>query len=113
MHAQQGGPARAAILARFCLNFQHSPDYPPGFRAKALNNRARLAHRAAMKEMAILPVMERARGAARVGLVPKPGGWTLSDLYRQGSAKVILPDVGGAAEMVFLNTAGGLTGGIG
>ncbi len=64
-----------------------------------------------MKEMAILPVMERARGAARVGLVPKPGGWTLGDLYQQGSAKVILPEIGGAAEVVFLNTSGGLTGG--
>ena len=73
-------------------------------------------HRGGMKETAILPVMERARGAARVGLVPRaslshPHGWTLSELYQQGSAKVILPEVGGAAEVVFLNTSGGLTGG--
>ena len=66
-----------------------------------------------MIETAILPVMERAHGTARVGLVPKANGWGLSDLYQQGSAKVILPEVGGAAEVVFLNTSGGLTGGIG
>ena len=64
-----------------------------------------------MIETAILPVMERAHGTARVGLVPKANGWGLSDLYQQGSAKVILPEVGGAAEVVFLNTSGGLTGG--
>jgi len=94
-----------------CLIFQQGTVYAPDFHAKALNTPPRLAHRRTMKDRGILPVMERARGTARVGLVPKPGGWGLSDLYQQGSAKAILPDVGGAVEVVFLNTSGGLTGG--
>ena len=54
------------------------------------------------------PVMQRVAGAARVALGPSG----LRDLYQQGSAKAMLPQVHGAApEVVFLNTAGGLTGG--
>lgn len=52
--------------------------------------------------------LERVRGAARVALGP---AGRLRDLYQQGSAKAILPRVSGAPEVVFLNTAGGLTGG--
>lgn len=54
------------------------------------------------------PAMQRARGAARVVL----GGGGLERLAQAGSAKAMLPRVHGAdPEVVFLNTAGGLTGG--
>ncbi|MDH2325877.1 urease accessory protein UreD [Cereibacter sp. SYSU M97828] len=39
------------------------------------------------------------------------GATRLADLRQQGSAKAILPRVGGVPEVVFLNTSGGLTGG--
>lgn len=65
-----------------------------------------------MTEQRISLGMQRARGAARVGLQATAGGWGIQTLYQQGSAKAILPQVtGGGAEVVFLNTAGGLTGG--
>lgn len=53
------------------------------------------------------------QGRAAVGLAAAPGGGTrLTRLYQQGSAKAMLPRVpGGLPEVVFLNTAGGLTGG--
>lgn len=52
---------------------------------------------------------QRTRGAARISL--RQGG-ALGDLYQQGSAKIMLPKCyGHAPEAVFLNTAGGLTGG--
>jgi urease accessory protein len=52
---------------------------------------------------------QRARGAAAV--VFGPGG-RLCDLSQAGSAKAMLPDTyGRPPEVVFLNTAGGLTGG--
>jgi urease accessory protein len=52
--------------------------------------------------------LERARGSARVALGPRG----LERLAQAGSAKAMLPRVHGAApEVVFLNTAGGLTGG--
>lgn len=54
------------------------------------------------------PVMQRVAGAASV--VIGPAG--LEQLHQRGSAKAILPRVHGAPpEVVFLNTAGGLTGG--
>lgn len=52
--------------------------------------------------------MQRAHGVASVVL--KAGG-RLERLRQQGCAKAILPHVSGAAEVVFLNTSGGLTGG--
>lgn len=59
--------------------------------------------------------MQRARGDARVGLICDTSGATprmrLTDLRQVGSAKAMLPHVGGLPEVVFLNTAGGLTGG--
>ncbi|MCU0912614.1 MAG: urease accessory protein UreD, partial [Rhodobacteraceae bacterium] len=52
--------------------------------------------------------LQRARGTACVVL--GPGG--LERLAQAGSAKAMLPRVHGSApEVVFLNTAGGLTGG--
>ena len=53
-------------------------------------------------------LMQRAQGVASVSL--KAGG-RLDRLRQQGCAKAILPHVPGRAEVVFLNTAGGLTGG--
>lgn len=52
--------------------------------------------------------MQRSKGTARVAL--RDG--RLHDLWQSGSAKVMLPRVHGTApEIVFLNSAGGLTGG--
>ena len=53
------------------------------------------------------PAMQRARGEASVRL--GPGG--LERLRQQGSAKAILPRGTPHPEVVFLNTAGGVTGG--
>jgi urease accessory protein len=51
------------------------------------------------------------RVAGRAGAVMGPGG-RLERLWQQGSAKAMLPRMHGRApEVVFLNTAGGLTGG--
>ena len=55
--------------------------------------------------------LQRSRGEASVALAAAPSGFRLTGLRQQGSAKVILPNIGGAAEAVFLNTSGGLTGG--
>lgn len=55
--------------------------------------------------------MQRARGDARVGLVLDGTRMRLTDLRQAGSAKAMLPHVGALPEVVFLNTAGGLTGG--
>lgn len=53
--------------------------------------------------------MQRVNG--RAGAVIGPGG-RLARLWQKGSAKAMLPRMHGrAAEVVFLNTAGGLTGG--
>lgn len=54
------------------------------------------------------PTHQRVHGRASVRLA----GGRLRDLHQSGSAKVLLPRVfGRAAEVVFLNTAGGITGG--
>jgi len=60
------------------------------------------------------PEMQRARGAARVALDGCGGGVgraRLGRLAQSGCAKAFLPRVTGPTEVVFLNTAGGLTGG--
>ncbi len=54
------------------------------------------------------PAMQRVRGEARVAL----GRAGLRDLRQAGSAKAMLPRVDGdVPEVVFLNTAGGVTSG--
>ena len=54
------------------------------------------------------PTMQRVRGRAAVSF----GARGLEGLHQSGSAKAMLPRVHGCApEVVFLNTAGGLTGG--
>ncbi len=56
--------------------------------------------------------LQRARGCASVGLVLRGGAATLNLLHQEGSAKAFLPRVHRPVpEVVFLNTAGGLTGG--
>ena len=64
----------------------------------------------AMLDVATLtvpPAMQRARGAAHVRI----GSNGLERLRQQGSAKAILPRGTVNPEVVFLNTAGGVTGG--
>jgi urease accessory protein len=58
-----------------------------------------------------VPILERARGTARVGLHLRGGRAVLAELAQSGSAKVLLPQGTGTPEAVFLNTAGGLTAG--
>ncbi|MEO8667508.1 MAG: urease accessory protein UreD [Bauldia sp.] len=57
--------------------------------------------------------LERARGEARIGFVSVDGRSRLADLYQSGAAKIRLPrgERGATPEAVFLNTAGGVTGG--
>ena len=56
--------------------------------------------------------LQRMHGRAEVGFAAGPRGQRLTRLFQQGSAKAMLPRVHGAVtEVVFLNTAGGLTGG--
>lgn len=56
--------------------------------------------------------LERVRGRAEVTLSRRAGAVRLDVLGQQGSAKAFLPRVHGPVpEVVFLNTAGGLTGG--
>ncbi len=60
-------------------------------------------------DLAMPEIHQRARGAASVRFA---AGARLADLAQSGSAKAMLPRMHGAApEVVFLNTAGGLTGG--
>ena len=56
--------------------------------------------------------LQRARGRAEVTLASRDGKTVVADLAQEGAAKAFLPKVhGGQAEVVFLNTAGGLAGG--
>ncbi len=64
-----------------------------------------------MLDAAPIPAHQRVRGAASVTLSDGPDARLLR-LAQSGSAKAILPRMHGAApEVVFLNTAGGLTSG--
>jgi urease accessory protein len=54
---------------------------------------------------------QSSKGLARIALRDAAGQARLTDLRQEGSAKVILPRAGALAEVVFLNTSGGLTGG--
>ncbi len=57
--------------------------------------------------------LQRAAGAARVGLRPGPRGAALAVLEQSSPCRALLPRVEGreAAEVVFVNTAGGIAGG--
>ncbi len=57
-------------------------------------------------------ILQRARGAGRIGTLQRDGATRLSTLYQDGCAKIRLPNTHSAAlEAVLINTAGGLTGG--
>lgn len=65
-----------------------------------------------MLDTAPRQIHQRSKGRAEVAFVPRGAGAALDRLHQEGSAKAILPDTfGAAAEVVFLNTSGGLTGG--
>lgn len=67
---------------------------------------------AAMLDANFTPLMQRSRGEAHVSLRAQGGRVRLVDLRQAGSAKAMLPHGSGdVAEVVFLNTSGGLTGG--
>jgi urease accessory protein len=56
--------------------------------------------------------LQRAAGRAEVSLELRRGATRIAGLHQSGSAKAFLPEMhGGTPEVVFLNTAGGLTGG--
>ncbi|MEM9901576.1 MAG: urease accessory protein UreD [Pseudomonadota bacterium] len=65
--------------------------------------------------MTLSPTLQRAAGGAFVGLSSgddsAKGASRLTTLRQTGCAKAFLPHVSGPPEVVFLNTAGGLTGG--
>ncbi|NSX54390.1 urease accessory protein UreD [Parasulfitobacter algicola] len=57
-------------------------------------------------------IMQRTRGRASVGVALRGMQTRLQHLHQSGSAKAMLPNVySSMPEVVFLNTAGGLTGG--
>ncbi|MGR3436866.1 MAG: urease accessory protein UreD [Shimia sp.] len=66
-----------------------------------------------MFDAAPLPTLQRTRGAARIAVAAREGGGArIVDLAQSGAAKAMWPRVHGTLpEAVFLNTAGGLTGG--
>ena len=62
--------------------------------------------------LADAPRLQRAAGLARVTFGQRDGQAVLADLHQSGCAKAFLPRIHGPVpEVVFLNTAGGLTGG--
>jgi urease accessory protein len=62
--------------------------------------------------IAAAPRMQRAYGRAEVSFRRQDGATVLDRLYQEGQAKIRLPRTHGRApEAVFLNTAGGVTGG--
>lgn len=58
------------------------------------------------------PVLQRARGIARIGTKQRDGKTCLDTLFQEGCGKIRLPRTHSSAlEAVFINTAGGITGG--
>lgn len=58
------------------------------------------------------PVMQRARGIARIGTKQRDGKTCIDTLFQEGCGKIRLPRTHSSAlEAVFINTAGGITGG--
>lgn len=59
------------------------------------------------------PRLQRVKGTARVSVVHLDGTSRLGRLYQEGSAKIRLPRThnGPAADIVLINTSGGITGG--
>jgi urease accessory protein len=66
----------------------------------------------AVAEAPPLPVLQRARGEARVIAATRDGKTEIQSLYQDGCAKVRLPHThDDVLQAVLMNTAGGLTGG--
>ena len=60
----------------------------------------------------IAPLLQRARGIARASFRLRDGRTVVENLFQSGSAKALLPkSYEAAAHVVFVNTAGGITGG--
>lgn len=60
----------------------------------------------------IAPALQRARGEARASFRLRDGRTVIERLFQSGSAKAMLPkSYENAAHVVFVNTAGGITGG--
>ena len=58
------------------------------------------------------PALQRARGIARIGTRQRDGKTCLETLFQEGCCKIRLPRTHSSAlEAVFINTAGGITGG--
>jgi urease accessory protein len=69
-------------------------------------------YQATIGQVQTTPALQRARGRAFVSVALARGASRLTDLAQSGSARVMLPRVGGPdPEAVFLNTSGGLTSG--
>ncbi len=65
-----------------------------------------------MLDVLSLPRAQRSRGTASVSLGVRDGRTRVEGLFQSGSARMVMPAThGGAPEVVFLNTAGGLTSG--
>jgi urease accessory protein len=66
-----------------------------------------------LRPSAAPPVLERARGHARLSFASAEGETRLVECFQSGSAKIRLPRTakGAPKEAIFLNTAGGVTGG--
>lgn len=59
-----------------------------------------------------VPAMQRARGVAHVGTKQRDGKTCIDTLFQEGCGKIRLPRTHSSAlEAVFINTAGGITGG--
>ncbi|RYE46760.1 MAG: urease accessory protein UreD, partial [Hyphomicrobiales bacterium] len=57
-------------------------------------------------------VLQRARGVARIGTKQRDGKTCIDTLFQEGCGKIRLPRTHSSAlEAVFINTAGGITGG--
>ncbi|SFV30275.1 urease accessory protein [Devosia crocina] len=58
------------------------------------------------------PTLQRARGIARIGTQQRDGRTCLKTLFQEGCCKIRMPKTHSSAlEAVFINTAGGITGG--
>jgi len=59
------------------------------------------------------PPLQRSAGTGRVSLMARQGRNSLTDLYQEGAARIRLPRTydDNLAEVVLINTAGGMTGG--
>lgn len=65
-----------------------------------------------LEALSAFPLMQRARGIARVTTKQRDGKTCLAELFQEGCGKIRLPHThSNSLEAVFINTAGGITGG--